>query len=61
MVWFGMPCLKTVLQISWLRRVFKTVVLSTIKGTNGVKKFMKILSMNVKNHLKNPKLRKNLT
>ena len=37
-------------------RVFKTNVLSTMKGTNGVKKIMKILSMNVKNHLKKNKI-----
>ena len=35
--------------------------LSTIKGTYGVLKIMKILSMDVKNHLKNPKLRENVT
>ena len=44
-----------------LNHVFKTIVLSTIKGTNGVKKFIKIMSMNIKNHLKNPKLRENGT
>ena len=72
-VWFGMPCWNTFLQISQPRvvrfsnrflrwnRVFKTVILSTIKGRNGVKKIMKILSMDVKNHLKNPKLRENWT
>ena len=53
-VWFGGPCLKTFLQISRARvvrfsnrflhwnRGIETVVLSTIKGTNGVFKNPKI-------------------
>ena len=59
-VWFGMPCQKIFLWISrprvvrfsnrflrWNREI-KTVVLSTIKVTNGVKKFMKIFQKSSK-------------
>ena len=44
--------------LRWNREI-ETVVLSTIKGTNGTKKMLWILSTNLKYRLKNPKLRKN--
>ena len=68
--WFGTPCWNIFVNISaqggsilnwclcWNCDI-KRVVLSTIKGTNGVKKFMKILSRYIKNHLKTTKLGEN--
>ena len=44
----------------WNRGI-ETVVLSTIIGTNGVFKYPKFFPASFKNHLKNPKLRENLT
>ena len=67
-VWFDVPCAKMVLQISrptvvrfsnrflHSNRGIETVVLSTIKATNGVFKNQKILPASLKNDLKNPKL-----
>ena len=46
--------------LHWNRGI-ETVVLSTIKGTNGVFKNPKIFPASLKNRLKNPKLRENLT
>ena len=44
--------------LCWNRDI-ETLVLSTIKDTNGAEKMLRILSMNLKYCLKNPKLRKN--
>ena len=70
-VWFGMACLKTFLQVSrptvvrfsnrflhWNRGI-EAVVLSTIRGTNGVFKNRVFFPTSLKNVLKNPKLREN--
>ena len=72
-VWFGSPSLKTFLKISRARlvrfsnrflrwnREIETIVLSTIKATNQMKKYFQNLAVYLKNGLEKPNLPKNLT